>query len=285
MSEMTGTQTGESPLVPNRTMQRMYQGMVESRMLADLQQTKRGKAKTPSTYGQEACRAAALVDLTPNDFSSDHSGLAASALLRGVELQTLVTASASHHGKKKNRKGPDYNLPGLLPDTADIDVRLHLALGAALAAKRLKTSSIVVVFAGLTEAKPSLWRDVLQFAAQEQLSMLFVALPSVAKKKTKAFDPFELSSKSTALGVPGIPVDASDAIALYRVAQESIGRARAGGGSALMECMRINAAGLLKGPLIDPVPAMGAMLLKRGVCDERWLTSIAPAFQARLDSL
>ena len=284
MSEMTGTQAGESPLVPNRTMQRMIEGMVELRLLADLIQAKRGKSKRPASYGQEACRAAALVDLTPDDFSSDHSGFAASAFLRGVDLQTLVAASASHHGNK-NRKESNYGLPGLLPDTAEIDVRLHLALGTALAAKRLKTSSVVVVFAGPGEAKPSLWRDVLQFAAQEQLSMLFVALPSVAKKETKAFDPFELSTKSTALGVPGIPVDASDAIALYRVAQESIGRARAGGGPALMECMRINAAGLLKGPLIDPVPAMSAMLLKRGVCDERWLASIVPAFQARLDAL
>jgi TPP-dependent pyruvate/acetoin dehydrogenase alpha subunit len=284
MGEMAGSLAGESPLVPNRTMQRIYEGMVQSRMLGDWQQVQRGKSKAPATFGQEACRASVLIGMGEGDLVSDHAGFRASALLLGGELGEIAAGA--------DQKVTAYaGVPGLLPSPKDVGERLHLACGAALALRRLKLAGVVVVFAEAAEVKPSLWREILRLAAEEELAMLFVALASgKGSKAAKLHEAFVLSDRATAHGVPGIPVDAADAIALYRVAQESIGRARAGGGPALMECI----SPLALRPLIkkqaggfeaDPVAWMGEMLLRRGVCGEDWIAEVAPAFQAALDTL
>ncbi|NYF80888.1 thiamine pyrophosphate-dependent enzyme [Granulicella arctica] len=273
MGEMAGRVVGESPLVPNRKMQRMYEGMVESRLLEELVAERRKKAKGPAARGQEACRVSALLDLEPDDLISDVDGGVTTAFLRGAELHRLVKHTVS---KKKDRAA--LTTDGLLPEVAETGDRFQMALGSALTLKRLKLRKVVVVFAERDALKPSEWRETLRFAAREELPMLFVAL---AGKEGKGHRAFELSERATEVGVPGIPVDVSDAVALYRVAQESIGRARVGGGPALMECVRLAVAG----KHVDPIDAMRQTLLSRKVCGEEWMDGVAPAFRARLDAL
>jgi TPP-dependent pyruvate/acetoin dehydrogenase alpha subunit len=259
----------ESPLVPNRAIERMYAGMVESRLL----ERRLGRRKKPSpAHGQEACRVSALLDLGPEDFSSDVPGCVTAAFLRGEELARLL------HGEPSA-------LAGVLPEVEDSRERLQQALGVALALKRLKLDKVVVVFAGTDEVKPSVWRATWAAAARQELPLLFVVLPPEAGSEAK---PFVLSTKATAAGVPGIPVDASDAIALYRVTQESLVRARAGGGPALMECIPFvphSVKGGKKSAPPDPIAAMGETLLRRAICGPEWLKGVAAGFQARLKSL
>ncbi len=57
--------------------------------------------------------------------------------------------------------------------------------------------------------------------------MVFVVLPARGAKRAGGVTALALEC-----GVPAIPVDADDAVAIFRVAQESIGRARIGGGVA-----------------------------------------------------
>ena len=84
--------------------------------------------------------------------------------------------------------------------------------------------------------------------------------------------------------VPGIPVDADDAVAIYRVAQESIGRARIGGGAALMECVPFvpeGAAG--KGTASsDGIAGLERYLLQRGVATRVWMEREAKGFAKRV---
>ena len=278
---MQETSPPESPLVPNRTLQRMYAGMVESRMLEEKLCKRDGKAARPHVHGQEACRAGALFDLAPEDFTSDLYGSVTAAYLRGEPLDTLV-----HH-----RPGSVSSLAGLLPESSETRDRLQQAVGAAIALKRLKLNHVVVFFTGADEVKPTAWLPHLHRAAQLELAMLFVLLPEVTGKtdlKVKLAASSGFSERATAAGVPGIPVDASDAIALYRVAQESLTRARAGGGPALMECIPFVLEGKKpkkKAPLPDPVNALGDILLRRKLCDQAALDGIAAAFQARLKSI
>jgi TPP-dependent pyruvate/acetoin dehydrogenase alpha subunit len=84
--------------------------------------------------------------------------------------------------------------------------------------------------------------------------------------------------------VPGIPVDANDAVALYRVAQESIGRARIGGGAALMECVPF----VLKGTTAksartgDAIAGLENYLLQRKVATGIWMEREAKGFAKRV---
>lgn len=296
MGEMAGrkqaagdTTPQESPLVPNKTMQRMYEGIVESRMLEELLHQRHKKAKRLSTRGQEACRIAALVDLDAEDLVSDLPSNLTTAFLLGAELRTIVDhAAARASDEKKAVIATAPHTTNLLPEVSDSVDRLNLSLGAALALKRLRPSKVVIVFTEIEELKTSAWKKILHLAAREVLPILFVVLPDPDAKKASKGEKkaaFDLSNRATAAGVPGIPVDASDTVALYRVAQESIGRARAGGGPALMECTQFLIQGKKKVAIPDPALTMGQTLLSRKICSGSELIETVSQFQERLTAL
>ena len=82
-------------------------------------------------------------------------------------------------------------------------------------------------------------------------------------------------------GIPGIPVDGDDAVAMYRVAQEAIGRARIGGGAALMECISFKPAGT-KGKRADSIATLEQYMLPRRVVTKSWMEREAKAFAKRI---
>ena len=80
--------------------------------------------------------------------------------------------------------------------------------------------------------------------------------------------------------MPGIAVEASDAIALYRVAQESLGRIRGGGGPVLIECVTYQLQGERNGKISDPVVEMRKHLLDRGAAQNDWIEQVGERFLA-----
>ncbi len=262
----------ENPLVPNARLKQMYTGIVESRLL-DERLVKGRKAKLASIRGQEACRVSALVDLTEQDLVSDTQPGGVTAYLRGAELEQVVSHASA--GKKKQANAAKLDAPGLLPFVEETEDRIRLALGAALAIKQLRLPHVVVIFAMAQSLRPSAWDRLLLLAAQEELPVLFVTLPESKSGKSKPA--LYLSARATALGVAGIPVDSSDAVALYRVVQESLGRARSHGGPALMEGVLFPAA--------DPVEHITQSLLARRVATPGWLSSVSKDFATRLKAL
>ena len=82
-----------------------------------------------------------------------------------------------------------------------------------------------------------------------------------------------------------IAVDADDAVALYRVAQESIGHARIGGGPALMECVPfvLQTTESKRRPATDAITALERYLLQRGVASRAWIEREAKSFAKRAE--
>jgi TPP-dependent pyruvate/acetoin dehydrogenase alpha subunit len=72
--------------------------------------------------------------------------------------------------------------------------------------------------------------------------------------------------------VPHLPVDAGDALAIYRVMQESVGRARGDSRGVVIECIACG---------VDPVAMMGGQLVKKGICTERWVAAVEADFRRR----
>src|SRR5207302_1402230 len=97
---------------------------------------------------------------------------------------------------------------------------------------------------------------VMDLLAGAKVSSLLNGLDGVAN----------LSAKTARWGVPGIPVDAGDAVALYRVAQESLGRTRGGDGPVLIECVAYRMEGSGGGTPGDPLVQMKEFLVGRKVC-------------------
>jgi TPP-dependent pyruvate/acetoin dehydrogenase alpha subunit len=127
------------------------------------------------------------------------------------------------------------------------------------------------------ELSPREWKPILRLAAAHTAPILIVVLPGSSPT------PGQLGLTSTASGVPGIPVDATDPVALYRVAQESILRVRSGGGPALMECIPFRIPGRPAEPA-DPILTMRQFMLSRGIVTDPWFEKIARRFARRLSS-
>jgi TPP-dependent pyruvate/acetoin dehydrogenase alpha subunit len=100
---------------------------------------------------------------------------------------------------------------------------------------------------------------------------MIVATPAKA-----APDLSDLVRRMGVNSLPVIPVDAGDAVALYRVTQETLVRARADGGVAVIQCVDC---------ATDPIRLLAAQLVKKRICTQRWVTAVEPAFRATLARL
>jgi TPP-dependent pyruvate/acetoin dehydrogenase alpha subunit len=273
------TEPQENPLVPNQKLRQMYTAMVEARILDEHIAKSQVKAKTrlASTRGQEACRVSTAIELAPGDLvSNSHPG---------VVMDHILGADTSFHSKHlSNLLAPKKTVhltgPKQLPWIEDENDRLSLAAGAALAFKSSKQTSLVVAYVPRHQARGGNWRRLLTLSAQLELPIIFVVLPGEAGSR-KADSASRVGAKARSCGLPGIPVDAGDAVALYRVTQESIGRIRIGGGAVVIDCVTHP----IQEKLPDPVEQMKIFLLEKKVSTTTWLDRAGDTFLKKLQRL
>jgi TPP-dependent pyruvate/acetoin dehydrogenase alpha subunit len=273
----------ENPLINNKKLRQLYLAMVEARILAEhiarLQRgVKAGRLLDP-THGQEACRVSTAIDLGPGDLVSDAQQGVVMDLVLGAEVGSVLKRVAAPG--ERSRTAEIGARSRELPWIEDVDDRLRMALGAALAFKTLKQANLVVAYVRHRDAGGGSWRRTLTLAAKLELPAIFVVLPEVAGKKKKHAGLGHVSAKARSCGVPGIPVDSSDAVALYRVAQESIGRIRGGGGPVVIDCV----VDRTQGKTLDPIVQMNRFLLEKKVCTPAWLDHAGDAFRERIAAI
>jgi TPP-dependent pyruvate/acetoin dehydrogenase alpha subunit len=270
----------ENPLVPNEKLRQMYVTMAQARALdehiARLQKRRKGNkerkldSRLGSIRGQEACRVSTAMDLGPGDLVSDSAPGVVMDLIAGAKVSSLLKRVAELESGKKPKGIKLGGTSGrLLPWISDASERLRMAMGAALSFKALRRPNVVVAYVRRGEIGKGGWRTVLELAGRLELPMVFVVLPAGRGEKKDGVA--NLSGKTARWGVPGIPVDAGDAVALYRVAQESLGRTRGGDGPVLLECVTHATEGARDGAAGDPLVRMERFLLGRKVCSKAWL--------------
>jgi TPP-dependent pyruvate/acetoin dehydrogenase alpha subunit len=264
----------ENPLVPNAKLRQMYVAMAEARVLdehiAGMQKKAKARRKLGSIRGQEAIRVSTAIDLGPGDLVSDSQVGVVMDLLGGAKVNSLLQRVAELGSGKKVRGAKRGGVSArVLPWVDDADERLRLAMGAALSFKTLGQANVVIAYVRHGEVGRGVWRKLLGLAAKLELPVIFVILPAATGDKTDGI--VNLSARSARWGVPGIPVDAGDAVGLYRVAQESLGRTRGGDGPVLIECLAYGANGSARRAPVDPLVQIKVSLLERRVCTEAWM--------------
>ena len=182
---------------------------------------------------------------------------------------------------------------------APLAVQLEAASAAAQANKTKKNGKVVVAFLGDLPASPGFLDESLHFAGVHQLPILFVcrngaaSQPRGQKKTTQRED---LARKAQAHGVPCITVDGDDAVAVYRVATESIAHARKGSGPTLIECKTLDwlaqpkiCSGKQKSPLVSkhrkadaPIRNMEEYLTRKGLFTKELKRKAADGFDDEL---
>jgi Pyruvate/2-oxoglutarate dehydrogenase complex, dehydrogenase (E1) component, eukaryotic type, alpha subunit len=262
MAKGTG-EAGENPLVPNAKLRQMYTAMLEARMLEDAVTKKaRGKkGRISSIRGQEAVRVSTAIELGVEDLISDVAPSAGMGLILGGEPASLLKRFSGSKLPKTSARAADRLLP-VIPDTEE---RLRVAVGAAAALKAQRRGGVVVAYTRAGEISNVGWRRVLGPAAKLELPMIFVVLPQTRRTQNGG----SVTAACHATGVPGMSVDVCDAVALYRVTQESLGRTRACDGPVLIECVAWHVEGK-RTASDDPLEHLKAFLLERKICTPAW---------------
>ena len=299
---------GENPLIPNTRLRQIYLAMVQARALEKaLPAAKRGRAigmgaKTARTLGMEACLVSTAADLGPDDLVSDALAGGAVEYLRGTALREVLRPGKAERSRKR-RAGSAVAVcgaAGRLPGAADATERIWVALGAAAALKVASArdranakvedtaedgtaspqAGVVMVYTLPGEVTTVQWKKILKFTVDHELPMIFAFFSERgADVKTG-----RVSALAMGCGVPAILVDKDDAVAIYRVAQESIGHARIGGGAALIVCAAFVPQGAAGNARVteDAIAGLERYLEQRGVATRAWMEREAKAFAKRL---
>ena len=283
---LSKTELHENPLVPNKKMRQMYMAMAEARELDDyivkLQRAAKGRRRLDSTRGEEALRVSTTIDLEPGDLVSDSQRGVVMELLLGEKVNSLRQRAVQLCSGKKVKETKRAQASGrLLPWIDDTGERLRLAMGAALSFKTLGRRNVVIAYVSRESLSKKDWPRFLSLASKLELPLIFVVLPSMERSgKRKAAN---LSDDARRSGVPGIPVDAGDAVALYRVVQESMGRIRGGDGPVLIECRQFSNPGEDGIRPADPLLQLRRFLLRRKICKDVWLRYAGRDFRRRIE--
>ena len=115
------------------------------------------------------------------------------------------------------------------------------------------------------------------FVAQNLRESTFPAETTTAKrKKTVSDSPVDC--------LPVIPVEGSDVVAVYRVATESITRARAGRGPTRIDCLRFSPDGIVRDQdSDDSILKMEQYLTRKELFCPHWKKEVVASFGKELD--
>jgi TPP-dependent pyruvate/acetoin dehydrogenase alpha subunit len=164
-------------------------------------------------------------------------------------------------------------------DRRTFEERVIEALSDAVGDRMRKTGRITVIFFEGT-ASSRVMQEARAMAIAAKLPVLLVEHLSTKRQR----DASTKKSVREVLEYPSIPVDAQDVIAMYRVAHESIERARDGGGPTHIVSVRWQVAGSAgkragKAATQDAVQHLEEWLTARGLPAREWRRAMVAEFE------
>jgi pyruvate dehydrogenase E1 component alpha subunit len=248
------------------------------------------KGTSHLSLGQEAIAAGFGVAMRPDDYTFATYRGHAHTLARGVPMTPVLAELLGRENGLMAGKGGSMHLTsvehGVMGSYAIIGAHLPIACGAAWSAMYRESGQVAVCFFGDGTTNIGAFHEALNFAAIWNLPVVFVCennlymeytpISSVTAVKNPAAD------RASAYGLPSIVVDGNDPDEMYKVATESLGRARSGGGPTLIEAMTYRHGGHSRADpgkyrpqaevdawlARDPLPAYRNRLLSSGVAEE-----------------
>ncbi|MHB8301499.1 MAG: thiamine pyrophosphate-dependent dehydrogenase E1 component subunit alpha [Acidobacteriaceae bacterium] len=300
---------GSGPLIGNDKLKQLYSTMLQCRLLEErariLKKQVRFKGNYYAAVGQEATAVGSVIDLRPEDtVAPSHRDFIAN-FIKGVPLDAMFSQLYGRTtSPDRGRSAPahcGYAPLNIITPSSTIAAQLNIGTGVALANQMKKNDNVVVAFSGEGSTSLGFWHEALNFAGVRNLPIVYVCQNNLwaesvsVKLQTKVDD---ISLKAAGYGFPGITVDGNDAVAMYRVAQEAIERARHGGGPTLIEAKTYRWYGhseidpakyrtaeeVEEWKAKDPIAAMERYLTGKGLFSAEWKQKIADDFAKELDA-
>ena len=276
--------------------------MLEERVLAFLRTGKVPGVAVP-VLGGEATEVAACIGLQPDDsFASSHPKLAAH-VVKGTPLQQvfaeLLPNKRSHTAAHANNGAGSLRV---VPQTSSLIGQLDVAAGVAYAYRTLGKPNVVVALADDGLAALGFWHEAASLASRHRLPIVFIVencAQSHANGTSVVRSDEDLRDRAEAYGIPGITVDGNDIVAVWRVTQESIHRARTGAGPTLIESRtwrwhaeadHPSANGRSKSKLLharwqnDPLHHMEHYMKKRKLWQQSWKDALDAEYRSALSA-
>jgi TPP-dependent pyruvate/acetoin dehydrogenase alpha subunit len=241
------------PLISNERLRHLYTTLLRARLLRQ-----RNPLRGPAPLvAREAVLTGTVTHLEKEDTVMPLPGDQVAALVHGHSIRRIFRGDS---------------LSGMLAPATAAGARFAIAAGYARAQQ--SSSQIVLAFSGPGVTSLDALRPSLAYAAQEKLGIVFVI-------ETAAEAAVSSARHTEPLGLYGIPVDGNDVIAIYRVAQEAIQRARRGVGPTLIDCQPWPLALKKAGPT-DPVRRLEQALERRGLPTAKLTQQTIAAFRREL---
>jgi len=283
-------------LISDAKLKQIYAAMLKCRLLdVRLRQLHRqSKGSYLSSAGLEAAIVASTIDLRRDDWLLPQRRNSIASFVRGESLSTIFS-NIETEARAASQEEPVHDwarLSRTLPTPPTTGAQLDIAIGLAIAAQSRKKGNVVVLFCKAAPTTTSQLRQSLAFAATHALPLVmlkFSSLRSGASSPGRKSPAGALIVQAHSAGVPAIPVDQADAVAIYRVAFESIHKARHDGGPTLIEAAiwpALPKPNQAKNPASnDPVARMEDYLAGKGLFSELWKQSIIKRFMAQAEIL
>ena len=203
----------ENPLLPHRKLQELRALMLRLRAL---------DGRTTKGPRLEALKAATIMHLEAGDY----------AAAPGAEA---ALPSATPKAPKKSAKATTKKtVPLSAKPTRE---RIATATGVAQGFKSAKLDRAAIVFTEVGAKSETAWAEALDYAMRAELAVIVLCVDTTDGKSSETPGTLDWPSAaifSTKSKVPIVSVDGEDAVALYRVMQESMIHVRLGAGPILV---------------------------------------------------
>lgn len=202
------------------------------------------KGTSHLSLGQEAVAAGFGAAMQPGDLSFCTYRGHAHTLARGVSMEKVLGELMQRDNGLMRGKGGSMHLTsidhGVMGSYAIIGAHLPIACGAAWRAQYRGDSDVSVCFFGDGTTNIGAFHEALNFAATWKLPVVFVCENNLYMEYTPIHHVTAVehpaADRASAYGLEEIMVDGQDADAVYRIARETLAKARSGGGPSLIEC-------------------------------------------------
>ena len=194
--------------------------------------------------GEEAVAVGACAALRPGDYiTSTHRGHG-HCIAKGGDVRLMMAElMGKQTGYSKGKGGSMHILDvdaGILGANGIVGGGIGIAVGAALAAKKLGRGQVVVAFFGDGAANQGILYEGMNLASVWRLPVIFLC----ENNQFGEYTPFRkvtagesIALRATGFGLPGAQVDGNDVLAVADKVSEAVQRARQGEGPSLIECI------------------------------------------------
>jgi TPP-dependent pyruvate/acetoin dehydrogenase alpha subunit len=284
-------------LISDSKLKQLYVAMTRCRLLDEYLRRlhRQTRSRYLSSAGGEAAIVGAAIDLRRQDWLIPQHSASIASLVKGVPLTTIFPKPESGRlnpslatAEPIDKLGKSLNIVPQIPTLA---AQLDIAVGLALAEQGRNKGDVVMIFCEAIPASSPRLRQSLQFAAERHLPLLILAQNArphrsgSAQRKSRRIG---LITEARASGIPVIPVDQTDVVAMYRVAFESIHKARHDGGPTVIEAAAWQPPTKQRAKdtdfATDPIVKMEAYLAGKGLFSDRWKQGLVNRSQKEIEA-